>query len=79
FTHIAVLSTGIPAAGASEAAIAAGNDVYTQTIVSLEGLLLVRLLEVGLLAVAVFHMLNGTRLLLTDLGIGLDAQDKSFY
>ncbi|GAA0544772.1 succinate dehydrogenase, cytochrome b556 subunit [Halorubrum ejinorense] len=79
FTHIAVLSTGIPAAGAGEAAIAAGNDVYTQTIVSLEGLLLVRILEVGLLAVAVFHMLNGTRLLLTDLGVGLDAQDKSFY
>ncbi|MGM0447581.1 MAG: succinate dehydrogenase, cytochrome b556 subunit [Methanobacteriota archaeon] len=79
FTHIAVLSTGIPAAGESATAIAAGNDVYTQTIVSLEGLLLVRVLEVGLLAVAVFHMLNGTRLLLTDLGVGLEAQDKSFY
>ena len=79
FTHIAVLSTAIPAAGAETAALQAGNDVYTQTIVSLEGLLLVRILEVGLLAVAVFHMLNGTRLLLVDLGIGLDSQDKSFY
>jgi succinate dehydrogenase subunit C (EC 1.3.5.1) len=79
FTHIAVLSTAIPAAGAETAALQAGSDVYTQTIVSLEGLLLVRILEVGLLAVAVFHMLNGTRLLLVDLGIGLDSQDKSFY
>jgi len=79
FTHIAVLSTAIPASGAETAVLQAGNDVYTQTIVSLEGLLLVRVLEVGLLAVAVFHMLNGTRLLLVDLGVGLDSQDKSFY
>ena len=79
FTHIAVLSTAIPAAGAGEAAMMAGNDVYTQTIVTLEGLLLVRVLEIGLLAVAVFHILNGTRLLLVDLGIGLESQDKSFY
>ncbi|MWV63987.1 succinate dehydrogenase, cytochrome b556 subunit [Halorubrum sp. JWXQ-INN 858] len=79
FTHIAVLSTAIPAAGAEEAVLQAGDDVYTQTIVTLEELLLVRILEVGLLAVAVFHMLNGTRLLLVDLGIGLESQDKSFY
>ncbi|MGZ0746349.1 MULTISPECIES: succinate dehydrogenase, cytochrome b556 subunit [unclassified Haloparvum] len=79
FTHIAVLSTAIPAAGAGEATLAAGNDVFTQTIVTLEELLLVRILEVGLLAVAVFHILNGTRLLFVDLGIGLESQDKSFY
>ncbi|WP_281195354.1 succinate dehydrogenase, cytochrome b556 subunit [Halorubrum sp. F4] len=79
FTHIAVLSTAIPASGAETAVLQAGNDVYTQTIVSLEGLLLVRILEVGLLAVAVFHMLNGARLLLVDLGVGLESQDKSFY
>ncbi|SMO64459.1 succinate dehydrogenase, cytochrome b556 subunit [Halorubrum cibi] len=79
FTHIAVLSTAIPASGAETAVLQAGNDVYTQTIVSLEGLLLVRVLEVGLLSVAVFHMLNGTRLLLVDLGVGLESQDKSFY
>jgi succinate dehydrogenase / fumarate reductase cytochrome b subunit len=79
FTHIAVLSTAIPASGAETAVLQAGNDVYTQTIVSLEGLLLVRVLEVGLLSVAVFHMLNGARLLLVDLGVGLDSQDKSFY
>ncbi|ESS10763.1 MAG: succinate dehydrogenase subunit C [uncultured archaeon A07HR60] len=79
FTHIAVLSTAIPAAGAGEAAMMAGNDVYTQTIVTLEGLLLVRVLEIGLLAVAVFHILNGTRLLLVDLGLGLGSQDNSFY
>ncbi len=78
FTHIAVLSTAIPAAG-QEQMLMAETDVYTQTIVTLEELLLVRVLEVGLLAVAVFHMLNGTRLLLIDLGIGLDSQDKSFY
>lgn len=68
FTHIAVLSTAI-----------SGPEVYTQTLRSLEGLQLVRLLEVGLLAVAVFHILNGIRLLFVDLGVGLDAQDKSFY
>ncbi|PAU82709.1 succinate dehydrogenase, cytochrome b556 subunit [Halorubrum salipaludis] len=80
FTHIAVLSTAIPAAnGATMMFQGSETDVFTGTIVSLEGLLLVRILEVGLLAVAVFHMLNGTRLLLVDLGIGLEAQDKSFY
>ncbi|MGM0605904.1 MAG: succinate dehydrogenase, cytochrome b556 subunit [Halobacteriota archaeon] len=68
FTHIAVLSTAL-----------AGDAAYTNTIQTLEGLLLVRILEVGLLAVAVFHILNGVRLLMVDLGIGLEAQDKSFY
>jgi succinate dehydrogenase / fumarate reductase cytochrome b subunit len=29
--------------------------------------------------VAVFHILNGVRLLFVDLGFGLDNQDKSFY
>lgn len=68
FTHIAVLSTALQSPGA-----------YTTTIQTLENLLLVRVLEVGLLAVAVFHILNGCRLLLVDLGIGLESQDKSFY
>ncbi|MCL9817916.1 succinate dehydrogenase, cytochrome b556 subunit [Natronocalculus amylovorans] len=68
FTHIAVLSTAL-----------AGDAAYTNTIQTLESLLLVRILEVGLLAVAVFHILNGMRLLMVDLGIGLEAQDKSFY
>jgi len=78
FTHIAVLSTAISAAGQTQA-IAAENDVYTTVIVALESLLVVRILEVGLLAVAVFHILNGCRLLLVDLGVGLESQDKSFY
>jgi len=78
FTHIAVLSTAISAAGQTQA-IAAENDVYTTVITALESLLVVRILEVGLLAVAVFHILNGCRLLLVDLGVGLDSQDKSFY
>jgi len=68
FTHIAVLSTSL-----------SGADAYTSTLTSLESLLIVRLLEVGLLAVAVFHILNGVRLLLVDLGVGLEAQDRSFY
>jgi len=68
FTHIAVLSTAL-----------SGDTVYTQTIRTLEGLLVVRVLEVGLLAVAVFHILNGLRLLMIDLGVGLEAQDRSFY
>ncbi len=68
FTHIAVLSTAT-----------AGDATFTQTIQSLESLFVVRVLEVGLLSVAVFHILNGVRLLMVDLGVGLDAQDKSFY
>ncbi|WP_254535057.1 succinate dehydrogenase, cytochrome b556 subunit [Halomarina litorea] len=77
FTHIAVLSTAIPAAQGGAAA--GGTDIYTTTLVGLEELLVVRFLEVGLLAVAVFHIMNGIRLLFVDLGVGLDAQDKSFY
>jgi len=68
FTHIAVLSTATQ-----------GATTYTQTLQGLEALAIVRILEVGLLAVAVFHILNGIRLLFVDLGIGLDVQDKSFY
>ena len=78
FTHIAVLSTAIGAAG-DASAIQAETDVYTTTIQGLEELFIIRILEVGLLAVAVFHILNGLRLLLVDLGVGLDSQDKSFY
>jgi succinate dehydrogenase / fumarate reductase cytochrome b subunit len=77
FTHIAVLSTAIPAAEGGAAA--GGTDIYTSTLVGLESLLVVRFLEVGLLAVAVFHILNGVRLLFVDLGLGLDSQDASFY
>lgn len=68
FTHIAVLSTAL-----------SGATMYNETIQGLESLPIVRLLEVGLLAVAVFHILNGVRLLMVDLGVGLEAQDRSFY
>lgn len=68
FTHIAVLSTAT-----------VNGEVYTATLQGLEELMLVRILEVGLLSVAVFHILNGVRLLFVDLGVGLDAQDKAFY
>jgi succinate dehydrogenase / fumarate reductase cytochrome b subunit len=73
FTHIAVLSTAIPATSAGSV------DTYTQTLQGLESVVLVRFLEVGLLAVSVFHILNGVRLLFVDLGLGLEQQDKSFY
>ncbi|WP_435345673.1 succinate dehydrogenase, cytochrome b556 subunit [Haloarchaeobius sp. HRN-SO-5] len=81
FTHIAVLSTVIPARDGQTVTTGAGTqvDVYTNTLASLESIFVVRLLEVGLLAVAVFHILNGIRLLLVDLGIGLESQDKTFY
>lgn len=68
FTHIAVLSTALE-----------GATLYTNTLRELEALTVVRFLEVGLLAVAVFHILNGVRLLFVDLGVGLEAQDRSFY
>ena len=68
FTHIAVLSTAT-----------GGGTMYTNTLQGLEELLIVRILEVGLLSVAVFHILNGVRLLFVDLGLGLENQDKSFY
>jgi succinate dehydrogenase, cytochrome b556 subunit len=68
FTHIAVLSTAT-----------GGAELYTGTLQGLEELLVVRFLEVGLLAVAVFHILNGVRLLFVDLGLGLEQQDASFY
>jgi succinate dehydrogenase / fumarate reductase cytochrome b subunit len=78
FAHVAVLSTAI-SSSSNPATIAAGTDVYTQTLQQLEGIFLVRVLEIGLLAVAVFHMLNGIRLLSIDLGFGLEVQDQTFY
>jgi succinate dehydrogenase / fumarate reductase cytochrome b subunit len=78
FTHIAVLSTAIPAAhGVTQGGV--DIYIYTATLRGLESLLVVRFLEVGLLAVAVFHILNGIRLLFVDLGVGLESQDTSFY
>ncbi|NHN57552.1 MULTISPECIES: succinate dehydrogenase, cytochrome b556 subunit [Halorussus] len=68
FIHIPVLSAALR-----------GADAYTARLQGLESLLVVRVMEVGLLAVAVFHILNGVRLLFVDLGVGLDQQDRSFY
>jgi succinate dehydrogenase / fumarate reductase cytochrome b subunit len=68
FTHIAVLSTAL-----------SGPATFTGTIQGLESQAIVRVLEVGLLAVAVFHILNGIRLLLVDLGLGLEHQNRAFY
>jgi succinate dehydrogenase / fumarate reductase cytochrome b subunit len=77
FTHIAVLSTFITEA--QNGSSAAEEGIYTVTIQGLESLALIRVLEIGLLAVAVFNILNGVRLLMVDVGIGLEAQDKTFY
>jgi len=70
FVHVATLST-----------VTAGDagTLYTNTLQGLEGLLIIRFLEVGLFAVAIFHILNGIRLLFVDLTIGLTVQDKTFY
>lgn len=68
FMHIPVLSGAL-----------VSPEIYTTRLQSLESLFIIRVLEVGLLSVAVFHILNGTRLLLVDLGVGLDAHEKSFY
>lgn len=68
FMHIAVLSTAT-----------VGAETYSATISGLEGLVIIRVLEVGLLAVAVFHILNGVRLLFIDLGVGLESQEQTFY
>ncbi len=65
FTHIAVLSTATGVDPGSSA-VAEGTDACTATLSGLEGLLLVCFLEVGLLAVAVFHILNEIRLLPVD-------------
>ena len=78
FTHIAVLSSAI-GVDPGGSAVANEADAYTSTIQGLEGLFVVRVLEVGLLAVAVFHILNGVRLLFVDLGLGLESQDRTFY
>ena len=68
FMHIPVLSAALRS-----------PDAYTARLQGLESLLVVRVMEIGLLAVAVFHILNGVRLLFVDLGLGLEHQDKSFY
>jgi succinate dehydrogenase / fumarate reductase cytochrome b subunit len=70
FVHVAALST---------ATAGDGGTLYTNTLQGLEALLLVRFLEVGLFAVAIFHILNGIRLLFVDLNLGLTVQDKTFY
>lgn len=80
FMHITVLSSAIPAARGDTRMLGEKQvDTYTYVIQSLEGFLLVRILELGLLAVAVFHLLNGLRLLAIDLGYGLHVQKQSFY
>lgn len=80
FVHIAVLSTSIPAAEGIEATLGDETvDIYTAVIQGLESLYIVRILELGLIAAVVFHILNGIRLLLLDVGIGAAYQDKTFY
>ncbi len=72
--HIAVLSTFIYADPA-----AAPDDLYTRTLQGLESLLIVRIGELGLVAAAAYHTLNGIRLMLMDIGIGYNYQREGFY
>ncbi len=74
--HIAVLSTIIPA---QDGVTLGGQDLYTAVLQGLEGLLIVRLLEIGLVASISYHTLNGIRLLLMDAGIGYRYQREGFY
>ncbi len=76
FVHIAVLSTVIPA---QDGVQLNGQDLYTATLQGLEGLVMVRILEIGLVAAAAFHTFNGIRLLLMDLGVGNRYQREGFY
>ncbi|QZA88901.1 succinate dehydrogenase, cytochrome b556 subunit [Salinarchaeum sp. IM2453] len=68
FVHIAVLSTAI-----------SGPELYNEVLGGLEELFVVKLLELGLVAAVAFHILNGIRLLLLDIGFGAQYQEESFY
>jgi succinate dehydrogenase / fumarate reductase cytochrome b subunit len=67
--HLTVLGTGFWL----------GHDAYTGLIHGLESLFIVKLLEVGLFAAFVFHALNGIRIVMFDMTIGLDVQEQLFY
>lgn len=56
-----------------------GPDAFTAVIHTLESNFVVKVLEVGLFGVFVFHALNGIRILLFDLTIGLTLQKPLFY
>ena len=56
-----------------------GHEAFTETIHGLESQLIVKWLEVGLFAAFVYHALNGTRIVLFDMTIGLDTQEQMFY
>lgn len=67
--HLMVLGTGFWL----------GHEEYTVILQGLESLLIVRLLEIGLFAAFVFHALNGIRIVMFDMTIGLDIQEQLFY
>lgn len=56
-----------------------GPQAYTDIIHGFETLFIVRVLELGLFAAFVFHALNGTRIVLFDMVVGLDIQEQLFY
>lgn len=56
-----------------------GDDMFTNVIQGFESLLIVKILEVGLFAAFVFHALNGMRIVLFDMVVGLDVQEQLFY
>lgn len=56
-----------------------GHETFTTVIHALESNFVVKVLEVGLFAAFVFHALNGTRIVLFDMTVGLDVEEQLFY
>ncbi len=67
--HLGVLGTGFWL----------GHEEYTVILQGLESLYIVRVLEIGLFAAFVFHALNGIRIVMFDMTVGLDIQEQLFY
>ncbi|MDY6776059.1 MAG: succinate dehydrogenase, cytochrome b556 subunit [Halobacteria archaeon] len=56
-----------------------GPEAFNSIIHGFESLTIVKVLELGLFAAFVFHALNGTRVVLFDMTVGLDIQEQLFY
>ncbi|MDY7081635.1 MAG: succinate dehydrogenase, cytochrome b556 subunit [Halobacteria archaeon] len=56
-----------------------GPEAFTELIHTLESNFIVKVLEVGLFAAFVFHALNGIRIVMFDMTMGLDIQEQLFY
>jgi len=67
--HLTVLGTGFWL----------GHAEYTAIVGGLENFFIVKVLEVGLFAAFVFHAVNGIRIILFDMTVGLELQEQMFY